>query len=136
MLSSKRIKALEGIALLDPKFHCAGVVGEFISLYIQTEVMARKIQNYYRIDKSKTDLDKIQIQVLKASLKHFSLSFNEPDVNLIFKGGEGLVGEKSARQLRNGYLHSLSPSDKDEIINKAPRYIAIMKKFLLVYKKQ
>jgi hypothetical protein len=135
MFSSKRLKALGGVALLDPKFHCAGVVGEFISLYLQTEVMAKKIQNYYRTDKNKADLDKIQIQVLKASLKHFSLPFNDSDVSLIFKGGEGLVGKKSARQLRNGYLHSLSPSDKNEIIHKAQQYVAIMEKFLLLYKR-
>lgn len=36
-------------------------------------------------------------------------------VNKIFKGDRGLRGQKSCRQLRNGYLHSLSNDDKLEI---------------------
>jgi len=136
MFSNKRLNALKSIKSLDPSFYCAGVVGEFISLYLLNEVFAKKLQNYYRIDNKKPELDKIQTQVLTASLKHFSLIFNESDLKLIFKGGEGIVGKKSARQLRNGYLHSLSTTDKQEIISKAHTYNNLMRDFLVLCKQK
>lgn len=130
LLSSKRLTALKNVQSLDPNFHLAGAVGEFIGFYLLCEVLATKLQNYYRADNNKPELDKIQIQALTASLKYFSLTFDNSELKSVFSGGKGLVGKKSARQLRNGYLHSLSATDKQEIINKAPHYNESMKKFL------
>ena len=115
---------------LDPGFSCQGIVGEFISVYIQSEVFAKKLQNYYRTDSKKTGKDELQIQTLKAALRHFNISIPEADISNLFIGGLGIRGSKSARQLRNGYLHSLSTEDKTEIEIKANIFILQSRKFI------
>lgn len=125
-----RNKELESVHALDPGFSCQGEVGEFIGVYIQSEVFAKKLQNYYRKDTNKTGKDELQITTLKAALKHFNLTIPETDISILFKGGSGKRKSKSARQLRNGYLHALSPEDKNEIMSKASTYIPKLKKFI------
>jgi len=125
-----RNKELNAVLALDPGFSCQGLVGEFISVYIQSEVFAKKLQNYYRTDTKKSGNDELQISTLKAALKHFRITLSESDVALLFKGGSGKKGSKSARQLRNGYLHVLSPEDKKEILSTGKLLIPKLQKFI------
>ena len=129
-IRDSRNKELKAVQALDPGFSCQGLVGKFIGIYIQSEVFAKKLQHYYRTDTNKSGKDELKINVLKAALKHFNLSFPENDIEILFKGGAGKRGSKSARQLRNGYLHTLSPDDKKEILSKAKSFIPKLKKFI------
>ncbi len=125
-----RNKELKAVYMLDPGFSCEGLVGEFFGLYFRSEVYAKKLQHYYRVDTSKSGKDELNIKTLKAALKHFKLIMSETDLKCLFRGGTGKRGSKSARQLRNGYLHDLSPEDRKEIMLKAQVLIPKMEKFL------
>jgi hypothetical protein len=129
-LANARNKELDSVRNLDPNFSCQGDVGTFIGLYLQSEVFAKKLQRYYRTDTNKSGEDKLNIAALKAALNHFELAFDNSDLPELFKGGTGKKNEKSARQLRNGYLHSLSSSDKQEIQKKASKFNSKLQEFL------
>lgn len=129
-LTAQRNKELRIVHSLDPGFSCQGIVGEFIGIYIQSEVFAKKLQTYYRTDSNKTGKDELQINTLKAALKHFNILTLEDDIPNLFRGGPGKRGSKSARQLRNGYLHALSAEDKKEIESKANIFISKLRKFI------
>lgn len=131
-IRNARNSEIASVSNMNPMFSCQGVVGEFIDIYLQCEVMSRKLQSYYRSDTDKTGNNDLQIQVLEASLKHFSMDYKSIDINILFKGGVGARGNKSARQLRNGYLHSLSAEDKNEIIENASIFKLNMERFLLL----
>jgi len=131
-IRKNRNSEIASVSKLNPNFSCQGVVGEFIDLYLQCEVMAKKLQSYYRSDTGKPGKNELQIQALTASLKHFSINYAPLDLSILFKGGGGTRGKKSARQLRNGYLHNLSPEDGKEIIMNASIFIPNMKAFLLL----
>lgn len=115
-----RASKIRDIYKLKPEFSCQGPVGEFIDCYLLCEVMAKKLQKYYRRDLDKAEINDVQIQVLEAALKHFGVCFSFTEMKDIFSGGKGERGSKSARQLRNGYLHTLSEEDRKEILNRAP----------------
>jgi hypothetical protein len=68
--------------------------------------------------------------MLSKALEHFGLPLDQDILLSIFKGAEGKRGSKSARQLRNGYLHQLSEPDKLEIIDKHSLLVKEMKRFL------
>ncbi len=125
-----RNEQLRSVHDLNPGFSFQGLVGEFIGVYIQSEVFARKLQDYYRKDKKKDKNVELRIDVLKAGIKHFKLSFPEDHIDLLFRGGNGTKGKKSARQLRNGYLHNLSPEDKKEINKTASSFLPKLEAFL------
>lgn len=129
-LNVLRNRELKAVHALDPGFSCQGVVGEFIGAYIQAEVFAKKLQKYYRTDVKNSGNDELQINTLKAALKHFNLTVPEADLSNLFSGGLGKRGSKSARQLRNGYLHALSSEDKKEIISKAKSFIPELQRFI------
>ncbi len=129
-LRSVRNRELKSVRCLDPGFSCQGKVGKLVGLYIQLEVFAKKLQHYYRIDAKKAGKDELRIDILKAAIKHFRLCFSGNHVNMLFKGGRGTKGKKSARQLRNGYLHNLSPEDKKEIIKNADSFSPKLETFL------
>lgn len=92
-------------------------------------MFALRLQHYYQTDKQYKQTG-INTASLRAALKHFHIHFSEEKVIAIFQGGEGKRGRKSAKQLRNGYLHRLSDADKDEIANKGPELINEMTKLL------
>lgn len=130
MLIKKRLIELEKVIDLHPGFSCQGMIGDFISKYIICEVLARKIQSYYLRDNKKREVDKIQTQQLSAALRTFELTFDQESLKVLFRGGEGKRGTKSARQLRNGYLHSLSTNDKTEIEEKYQSYMLLMDQWI------
>ena len=128
-LIARRNLGLDSVSKNDPGFSCQGVVGEFIGLYLRCEVFATKLQHYYQTDKQPLQT-RLNTQSLSKSLEHFNLHFNSESLLLIYKGGSGKRGSKSARQLRNGYLHELSSADKNEIEKKHSEYVKLMKRFL------
>lgn len=128
-MTTRRNLGLDSVSKNDPGFSCQGAVGEFIGLYLRCEVFATKLQQYYQTDKQPSQT-KLNTQSLSKSLAHFNLHFNTEDLLLIYKGGSGKRGSKSARQLRNGYLHELSSADKVEIEQKHSEYMKLMKRFL------
>jgi hypothetical protein len=128
-LINRRNKGLDSIVTKEIGFSCQGVVGQFIELYLQCDVFATKIQHFYQTDKG---LKKRSLNTLSLSkaLDHFNLHFDQSFVIRLFQGGSGKRGGKSAKQLRNGYLHELSEADKNEIISNNDEFISVMEKFI------
>jgi len=128
-LSNRRNKGLDDASTNDPGFYCQGKVGEFIGYYIRCEVLSTKLQHFYQTDKQNKQTG-LNTKFLNEALIHFNLHFDNDTLIRLFQGGSGKRGKKSARQLRNGYLHNLAKSDKDEININAKYFISEMKKFL------
>jgi len=128
-LNLRRNAGLDDAVSKDPGFSCQGKVGEFIGLYLRCELFATRLQHYYQTDKQykKTGLN---TGSLAKAFVHFKLHLEKIKLLSIFQGGGGKRGKKSARQLRNGYLHQLSDADKSEIIDKHSTLTAEMKRFL------
>lgn len=125
----RRNKSLKEIAERDPGFGCEGAVGRFVSAYLLAEVFAMRLIEFYRSDR-KLDGKKLQVDVLISAVRHFEMSMEESIVKELFTGGEGKRGFKTARQLRNGYLHTLSHEDRKEIIDSAESTIFKLNQFI------
>ena len=128
-LTWRRNQSLEAAAENDLGFSCQGIIGKFIGLYLRCEVFATKLQHFFQKDKQFAE-GHLNVRTLSKALRHFNLHFKEESLLLLLKGGHGEKGKKSARQLRNGFLHELSESNKIEIINKGPELIKLMESFL------
>lgn len=120
VLSSQRRGILIEITQRFPGFSCQGDLGAFLERYFVADVLSRKVMSFYQDDIKKLRSDKIQVQQLSAAVRHFGIIYTELDLRTLFLGGEGLRGSKSARQLRNGYVHDLSAEDRVEIERMAP----------------
>lgn len=129
-LAQRRNQGLEDAASRDPGFSCQGMVGEFIGLYLRCELFGTRLQHYYQTDRQHAKTTLLKTDTLQNALIHFSMSADTEKLILLFQGGNGKRGNKSARQLRNGYLHQLSDSDRQEIIDKQSVFIPEMKAFL------
>lgn len=114
-LNTQQVKHLKDLATNSPNFKTdKSNLGEFFNLYIICEITARRLVRYYREAKSDAS-NLISPSIDSAVNTFFPSKSNSIDVKKIFEGSEGKRGYKSCRQLRNGYLHSLSSSDKKEI---------------------
>ena len=128
-LNLRRNNSLIEVEKINPGFDCQGVVGQFIGCYLQCEVFATKIQHFYQKDKNHEE-KQLNAKALADALAHFNMQYSNESLIRIFRGGEGKRGSKSARQLRNGYLHRLSDSDREEIKINGQGLIGEMKCFL------
>ena len=128
-LNLRRNKSLIDVEKKSPGFDCQGVVGQFIGCYLQCEVLATKIQHFYQKDNSHEE-NQLNTKALTDALAHFNMHYSNESLMHIFSGGKGKRGSKSARQLRNGYLHQLSDSDREEIEINGQGLIGEMKNFL------
>jgi len=113
-LSDKQLKELKEIEALEPGFKKQGKVGAFIDLWVVCEVLAKKYIMYHK------QLSELPISwtypQLTAALNNFSVSFDTKFLKPTFQSGnKGKRGSKSARQIRNGFIHTLSINDKKEI---------------------
>lgn len=128
-LALRRNASLEDAASREIGFSCQGRIGEFIDSYLRCDLFATRLQNFYQRDKvyKKTGLN---TQVLSDAFQYFGLRFSKENILLLFQGGEGKRDKKSARQLRNGYLHELSEHDRVEILRKGGELNAKMNRFL------
>ena len=132
ILSQKRKALLIDIARNQPGLSCQGILGLFLERYFASEAIALKIQSYYQSDTGKSNYDKIQITQLNAALTYFSIDFQASHAKAAFHGGPGKQGSKSARQLRNGYVHSLNSTDRVEIEGNSKHLISLMDSFIQV----
>lgn len=128
-LTQRRNNGLNDAATKAVGFSCQGKVGEFVDLYIRCELFATRLQHYYQTDKQYKEAG-LNTESLVKALEYFGLYLKKSSLLSIFKGGEGKRGIKSARQLRNGYLHQLSDADKSEIIEKHSKLTVAMERFL------
>lgn len=131
-ITKTRNSALATVLSQNPGFSCQGKVGAFVGLYIQAEVFACKLQSYYCKDKKKKSSAQLNIATLTSALSHFSIDIKDDEIRFLFLGGTGEKGKKSARQLRNGYFHSLSQEDKSEIVSKFDLLERALKMFLSI----
>lgn len=130
-LSIQRKGVLIEITQRAPGFCCQGNLGMFLDRYFVAEVLARKLMSFYQNDTGKTHFDKMQIQQLNAAISHFGVVFSERDIRTLFLGGEGQRDTKSARQLRNGYVHNLSSADRCEIESNASALTFLLNNFIV-----
>jgi len=115
-----------------PGFVCQGSLGQIIELYLQAELIARKILTYHAIDNKLPFPDGIDIKLLKQALKIYKFVptiMSIGDFEWIFKGGQGIRGEKSIRQLRNGYFHELNKDDRNEIEQYYGNFLSLLQRF-------
>ena len=71
---------------------------------------------------------------IKRALTHFSVDFSDANADAVFKSGNGKVGQRSARQLRNEYAHSLSLRSREEIAQRSVDLIGLMMHFCTAVK--
>lgn len=128
-LNLRRNRGLAEAQSNNPGFDCQGIVGQFVGYYLRCEVFATKLQNFYQTDKEYKQT-KLNTKALTEALIHFNIHFDNDVLLKLFQGGEGKRGTKSARQLRNGYLHQLSNSDRKEIEVNGQWLASEMKKVL------
>ena len=113
-LSKKQETELLNIARSDPGFKCQGKVGEFLDNWLICETLAKRLILYLK--QREPQKASWSYPELISALKHFGIDYDDQKVKPAFKGGDREKrGNKTARQLRNGYLHSLSIGDKNEI---------------------
>lgn len=115
----------------------------FLSAYFLCEVLANKLIEYFETDnpptnvkskKKKSQFKTLDVGKIKRALIHFSLDLPCDDTDTVFKSGKGKVGKRTARQLRNEYIHSLSLSARKEIAERAPELLGLMSRFCTVVK--
>ncbi|EGR3963869.1 MULTISPECIES: hypothetical protein [Vibrio] len=128
-LNLRRNQGLSQAESSDPGFGCQGIIGQFVGYYLRCEVFATKLQHFYQTDKGYKQTG-LNTKDFKNALAHFDMHLEDEKVIKIFQGGKGKRGTKSARQLRNGYLHQLSSSDKTEIEVQGSWFVGEMKKLL------
>jgi hypothetical protein len=119
ILDNTRSNKLLEIAARKPGFSCQGQIGRFLDEYLVAEVLLRQLIEYYATDLSRHASKILLTQQINAALAHFGFVVAQSTVTDAFQGGDGLKGFKSGRQLRNGFLHNLSPEDNAEIQSKA-----------------
>jgi hypothetical protein len=130
-MTEQRKRALLDVTQLSPGFCCQGILGMFLDRYFVAEVLARKILSFYQDDTGKTHSDKVQLQQLIAAISYFGIAASNIDIRTMFLGGDGRRATKSARQLRNGYVHSLSSADRNEIEDRSKVLIRLLDNFII-----
>lgn len=114
----------------NPEFSCQGQIGAFLDQYLVAESLLRQLIAYYSTDTGVQMSKNLLTAQIAAALSHFAISVEKNDIIDAFQGGPGKRGIKSARQLRNGYLHDLDPADKKEIEGKAEMISAMISRVL------
>lgn len=125
-LNPTRRSILAEIANRRPGFSCQGKLGHFLDDYLVAESLLRRLISYYAADTTRKASENLQTIQITAAMSHFNMAVRQSDVIDAFQGGPGKRGFKSARQLRNGYLHDLNPDDREEIISKLTKIKALL----------
>ena len=150
----QRANALKGVLAAKPNFSSDGALSDFLSAYFLCEALANKLIEYLETDnppmsakskkikcsncgaenecpKKKTSghFKTLDVGKIKKALIHFSLDFPCDDTDAIFKSGNGIVGQRTARQLRNEYAHSLSLCASEEITQRSAEFLDLMMRF-------
>lgn len=113
ILTTQQLKVLQHVVDSDPGFKAQGDLGAFLDSWLVCEVLAKKLIMYHK------DADQLpskwQYTELTAALKGFGYSYDKNRVKAAFKSGEEKRSNRSARALRNSFIHSLSKKDRLEI---------------------
>jgi len=126
--SSQQKKEIERIGQSFPGLACQGSVGVFLDHWLVCETLAKKIIMYH---KKLNDLPfHWSYEQVTAALNYFNINI-KPELNeKIFRGGHGKRNENTPRQIRNSYLHSLSPADIQEIEIRINEFVSLLKEWL------
>jgi hypothetical protein len=155
-LSHTRAKAIRGVLGEKPDLSSNLALADFLSEYFLCEALANKLIEYFEADvppeaikpkktkcpscgveneisltrrKPTGRFKSLDVGKIKKALVHFALDFPPDGANAVFASGSGIVGERTARQLRNDYAHSLSSSANKEITARAPQLLNLMIRF-------
>ena len=104
---------LQRIINNQPNFKQQGKLGDFFDLYLVCEATARKLI-FYSTSRGSSDSFKVHI-IESSTMTFFPSKIGNIPIRDIFKAGAGIRGNKTCRQLRNDYIHSLSSLDRSEI---------------------
>lgn len=135
-LSNREKKEIKKMFKKEPGFFKQGNLGLFFDKFLLIEALMRKLINYYKTQNNKKINDtQYQITEIKAVFRKLgTISKYEKNIDIIFPGGSGTRDNKSARQLRNGYIHSLSDKDKNEILMNCDSFINQINKLIQYFK--
>ena len=161
----ERTKALQCVLHAKPSLTTDIALFDFLSTYILCEALASKIIEYWATDlppksvrpgklvacsecgaeieravsrnkSSGNGFKTLDVGNLKKALIHFEINLPAESTDSIYKSGKGIVKQRTARQLRNGYAHSLSSSAKEEINERSRELLDVMEKFCTAVKAQ
>jgi hypothetical protein len=158
---SQRVKALQEVFAAKPDLKSKNSLSDFLSDYLLCEALANKLILYLETDdppkpinpkknicsscgaenesvvknkKPSAHFKTLDVRKIKKALIHFSIVFSDDETDAIFKSGDGKVGNRTARQLRNEYAHSLSVSACKEMCERAPYFLELMNRFQILVK--
>lgn len=133
LLTGRRCNALLDIVGRTPGLGCQGKLGCFLDRYLVAEALAIRLQSYYQADAGLASTDKVLVNQLLAAQRNFAFIFDDLRTKEIFLGGTGTCGSKTCRQLRNGYVHSLSNADRREIEARSTPLLAALTDYIDAY---
>jgi hypothetical protein len=129
-LKSNHFNELQKIIKQKPNFSVQGSLGEFFDLYLVCEATARKIVSY----NSGTSSKELHFaSIMSAVNTYFPNKLTNSTITQIFNSNFGKRNNRTCRQLRNGYLHSLSEKDKIEIVSRIDSLKNDMNKWISIF---
>lgn len=120
-LTARQLSALQKKLIYAITLTPQSKICDFLELFFRCEVTAKQLINYHRQATNRTELgerDGYNIKMVKSAVTYYSLGISNAKIENIFTSDGSKSGNKTCRQLRNGYVHSLSNSDKQEIENR------------------
>jgi hypothetical protein len=104
----------------------------FIDKYIDCEIIAFKLCDYYSIDEKNTNYtDKVmRIDILKKAFEHFKIMLSNDHLDNLFLSSKNTLKEMSLRVLRNNYIHNKSVSSAKLIISGIEKYLTDIDNFI------
>jgi len=130
-LSTQQRREIVKLGSQLPGFSCQGSTGSFLDRWLVCEMLAKKLIMYHK-KLGELPTNYWTYEQVGAATKYFGLKIEANLNKSIFKGGHGKRGKNTPRQLRNGYLHSLSSADNQEILQR----ISELKKLLDKWRKK
>lgn len=105
-------------------------VTEFLEAFCFFEALVRTIGKYYRarngaLPKSEVH-EPLNLDVVDRSFKHFGIALSAQELNLLLSSGSRKRGSKSARNLRNGVVHTWAKEDRTEICDRFARLKGVL----------
>lgn len=124
-LTPQQLKALQLVVDSDPGFKAQGKLGEFLDSWLICEVLAKKLIMYHKDAKELPT--KWQYTQLTAALNEFGYSYDKNQVEAAFRSNNNAKrGNKSARVLRNNFIHTLSGDDRNEIESRSKELLELL----------
>lgn len=104
----------------------------FVARYVDCEATARALVGYYLADRGVKHSEKRQLNVhdVWRAAGYFGVTADEEMVLSVFRGSDGIRGEKTPRQLRNALIHRKTLADVEEIEEREEELLARMGRWL------